>query len=373
MQCPHFDAHRCRSCALMGTPHAEQLAGKETLCRQLLADHPGIGWLPAVAGAESGFRNKAKMVVGGTVDSPSLGILDRDGRGVDLSDCGLYPDTLQAAFPALTSFITRAGLEPYDVPGRRGELKYFIVTQSPAGELMLRIVVRDETSLPGIRAELPWLLAALPQLKVVSANLHPEHKAVLEGEIELPLTEQQQLPMTINGVPLRLRPRSFFQTNTEIAAALYREAVAWTDALGPDTVWDLYCGVGGFALHLARPGRDVLGVEAGAEAVQAATDAAAALDVPARFVAADATGYALSSAEAPELVVVNPPRRGIGDELAGWLEASGAGHVLYSSCNAVSLAKDLAAMPSLRPVKARVFDMFPQTHHYEVLTLLQRR
>ena len=69
---------------------------------------------------------------------------------------------------------------------------------------------------------------------------------------------------------------------------------------------------------------------------------------------------------------VNPPRRGIGPDLAGWLESSGVRHVVYSSCNAESLARDLALMPSLRPVEARVLDMFPHTTHYEVLVLLAR-
>ena len=90
------------------------------------------------------------------------------------------------------------------------------------------------------------------------------------------------------------------------------------------------------------------------------------------FVAGDATAYALGAGDAPDLVVVNPPRRGIGAELAGWLESSGCGHVVYSSCNAESLARDLALMPSLRPVEARVLDMFPHTTHYEVLVLLTR-
>jgi 23S rRNA (uracil747-C5)-methyltransferase len=91
-----------------------------------------------------------------------------------------------------------------------------------------------------------------------------------------------------------------------------------------------------------------------------------------RFAAGDATAFALTAASAPDLVVVNPPRRGIGAELAGWLERSDAAHVLYSSCNVASLARDLASMPSLRPVKARVFDMFPQTTHFEVMVLLAR-
>ncbi len=71
-------------------------------------------------------------------------------------------------------------------------------------------------------------------------------------------------------------------------------------------------------------------------------------------------------------MVVNPPRRGIGDDLAGTLEASRVGRVLYSSCHVDSLARDLTAMPSLAPTRARVFDMFPQTVHAEVLVLLER-
>ena len=84
-------------------------------------------------------------------------------------------------------------------------------------------------------------------------------------------------------------------------------------------------------------------------------------------------GEQLRGTTPPDLVVVNPPRRGIGADLAGWLESSSVEHVLYSSCNLDSLAADLAAMPSLLPVRARLFDMFPQTTHREVLTLLRRR
>ena len=109
-----------------------------------------------------------------------------------------------------------------------------------------------------------------------------------------------------------------------------------------------------------------------ADAIAAATATAVELGVPADFVAGDATAYALGSDTVPDLVVVNPPRRGIGADLAGWLEQSGVRHVVYSSCNAESLARDLALMPSLRPVEARVLDMFPHTSHYEVIVLLAR-
>lgn len=391
VQCPHYDAGRCHSCTLLEIDYPTQVLDKERHVATLLDPvSAGLTWLPAVRSVESAFRNKAKMVVSGTVAEPVLGILDRAGHGVDLTDCGLYPEELQASFGPLAAFVTRANLEPYQVSGtgkraqQRGELKYLLVTLSPDGELMVRFVLRSQESIARIRKHLPALLADLPALAVASANIQPAHAAVLEGDLEIPLTERTTLPMRIDDITLDLRPQSFFQTNTAVATELYRQARTWVDEVDPRSLWDLYCGVGGFALHCSAPGRSVTGIEISAEAVVAASGTVERLrdgDVDGSgrfrdvtFAAGDATAFAVGpqAPGLPEMVIVNPPRRGIGADLAQWLEGSGIVHVLYSSCNAATLAKDLAAMPSLRPVRARLLDMFPQTSHYEVLVLLER-
>lgn len=378
IDCHHFDAGRCRSCSLLEQPYGAQLAAKQQHVRALLRDHRRLEWLPPVRSAEMGFRNKAKLVVAGSVAHPTLGILDRQGLGVDLQDCPLYPDELAGCFGTLAEFVTVTGLEPYDVPGRRGMLKYFIVTVSPDAELMLRVVVAHERAVDTVRNHLDWLQARIPRLAVVSVNIHPEHKAVLEGAEEVVLTSREQLPMRLEtasggAVELQLRTRSFFQTNTEVARALYAQAAEWVDAASPASVWDLYCGVGGFALHCAAPGRTVVGVEVSEEAIEAARASAAASGVDAEFRAMDATAFALHRDDAPELVIVNPPRRGIGPELAHRLDSSAVQTVIYSSCNAESLARDLTAMPSFVARTARVLDMFPHTSHYEAIVLLERR
>ena len=374
MQCDYFDAGRCRSCSLMGTAYAEQLAAKVTRAQQALTAVGAVPrWLAPQLSPESGFRNKAKLVVGGSVDSPTLGILDGQGRGVDLRQCGLHEPGLYAVLPRLAAFITEARLTPYDVPRRRGELKYVIVTHSPDGELMVRWVLRSREALGRIKKALPQLVSDLPQIAVASVNLHPEHKAVLEGDTEIVLSQRHTLPMRVNDVTLQLHPQSFFQTNTAVAASLYRQARDWTETLAPQSIWDLYCGVGGFALHTAVPGRTVLGVEVSAEAIMSARESAREQGASAvSFHAGDATAYAQSH-PAAELVIVNPPRRGLGQDLARTLENSHAGHLIYSSCNVDSLARDLAAMPSFIPLEARVFDMFPQTTHQEVMVLASRR
>jgi 23S rRNA (uracil747-C5)-methyltransferase len=373
MQCDYFDEQRCRSCTMLGTPYVVQLETKQQRVARALADvAPDVSWVDPFTGRESGFRNKAKLVAGGSPGAVTLGILDREGHGVDLQGCGLYEDGLGRALPVLARFVDELRLVPYDVPARKGELKYLIVTHSPTGELMVRFILRTRHHLERLTDRLNHLMASLPQVCVVSANLHPEHKAVLEGDTEIVLTERDVLPMPVNGVPLVLHTRSFFQTNTEVAAGLYRQATAWGEERSPTRVWDLFCGVGGFGLHLARPGREVLGVEVAAEAIDAASRTAEALGVPAVFRTADATSlHSLGSP--PDLVVVNPPRRGLGPALTDWLEHSPVPHVLYSSCNVETLARDLAAMPSYAARRARLFDMFPQTGHHEVLIELSRK
>ncbi|MCE5233055.1 MAG: 23S rRNA (uracil(747)-C(5))-methyltransferase RlmC [Mizugakiibacter sp.] len=374
MHCDYHAAGRCRSCTHLDIPYADQLAAKDRHCRALLGAHGGAAWLPPAASPEAGFRNKAKMVVGGSTEAPLLGILDSAGRGVDLAGCPLYPAALQAAFAPVKAFIAAARVAPYDVAHRRGELKYVLVTLAAhSGELMLRFVLRSQEPLARMRRHLPELHAALPALRVVSANLQPVHQAVLEGEQEIALSAQQSLAMRVNGLPLHLRPQGFFQTNDAVAAALYRQAREWTRELAPASLWDLYCGVGGFALHCAEGAHEAVGVEASAEAVAAAERSRDELGLGhVRFVAQDATAFALAAPRAPELAIVNPPRRGLDAELCAWLDASGVRAAIYSSCNAETLARDLARMPRLRLARARVLDMFPHTAHYEVVALLLR-
>ena len=381
LPCRYFRASECRSCSLIETPYAQQLDDKFERCRALLPSIPAGAWLEPITGGDRGFRNRAKLVVGGAPGRVTLGILGPDGRGVDLRECAIQSPGIASQLPALAQMLDALVIEPYDVPARRGELKFVHITEAPAdplanggGELMLRFVVRSEQGLSLLRSALGEVRRSVPRATVISVNLLPEHKAVLEGEREEMLLGTS-LPMRLGGVTLHLQPQSFFQTNTAVARALYAQVASWVNSIAPASVWDLYCGVGGFALHCAGVGRDVLGVELSPAAVSAATRSATEAELSARFVADDATAFALAAApgDLPEVLIVNPPRRGIGLELAEWIENSGVPHVVYSSCNPESLARDLTAMPSYVVRAARVFDMFPHTRHVEAACLLERR
>jgi 23S rRNA (uracil747-C5)-methyltransferase len=368
--CADYLAGRCRSCDRLPQPYAAQLLAKDHEARALLDPQAQAEWCAPVAGRVAGFRNKAKFAVTGSSTTVRFGLPD----GTDLADCPLYPAVIRHSLAAFRELIAQARIPPYDIAARRGELKYLLLScDSAEAQLMARFVLRSTESLPRLRKALPTLQAAVPALRVVSANLQPEPKAILEGPQEIVLGEADHLPLSVNGVALRLTPQAFFQTHPDVAAMLYANARDWVGELAAPVAQaaDLYCGIGGFALHLAPHVDTMLGIERSMAAITAARAAAADMGhTRVRFVAGDVDAE-LGRLGALDLLIVNPPRRGLDPGLRGWIRAQRPRWLLYSSCNPATLARDLAELSGYRLRRAQVHDMFPHTAHYEVLTLAE--
>lgn len=387
LNCQHFEKKRCTSCQWLDKPYLEQLSDKSADLKRLVSPYilQKTAFFPEVTSPITHFRNKAKMVVSGSVERPILGILNDPNNpqsAVDLTDCPLYPNSISALFPLLKQFIGRAGLVPYNVAKKRGELKYILITQSQYNHsVMIRFVLKSELKRPLVERELAGLLAQLPANSVVTLNIQPHHSAVLEGEQEIFLTPQQVLEEHFNGIPLFIRPQGFFQTNPHVASQLYATAQQWLQDLPILHLWDLFCGVGGFGLHCIRPlqqqnpNATLTGIEISPSAIASAITSAKRLGLNhIHFASLDSAQFALNEAgQRPDAVIVNPPRRGIGKPLAEFINQLGSPYLLYSSCNASTMAADFASLTHYELVKVQLFDMFPHTAHYEVLTLLVRK
>ena len=366
----------------MPTPYDLQLARRQSTVEKILAGiphAPTMQWLPPAASTPSHYRTKAKFAIGGTAEHPTLGITGPAPTyaGVDLPHCIAHTDTIARSIDPLKEFIRSTGIEPYDIAKRSGELKQILVTQGSDEALMIRFVLRSKRELARLRSRLPLLHSLIPTLQVVTVNILPIHAALVEGDEEIVISEQTTLPMLVGDVELHLGPRSFSQTNTRVASELYRQVAQWARDSGVTSLWDLYCGVGGFALHAALGGvKRVSGVEISPEAIASAQRTAADAGVSDRvtFIAADAVQWAFEQGvdACPQAIVVNPPRRGIGGAFAEWINDSRASYVIYSSCNPKSLASDLKRMPNYAPLQARLFDMFPHTEHMECALLLEK-
>ena len=139
-------------------------------------------------------------------------------------------------------------------------------------------------------------------------------------------------------------------------------------------IWDLFCGVGGFALHCAAPNRDIIGIEIEPEAIACAKQSAKQIGFDnLRFQALDAMSFTAEINGVADVIIVNPPRRGLGEQLCQWLENIASGRILYSSCNAQSLARDLEYLQHYQVKRVQLFDMFPHTAHFETLVELVKK
>lgn len=369
--CSYYDTYQCRSCGWIDFHYAEQLHQKSDRLHALLAPFHPHEWLKPSPSLLKGFRNKAKMVASPGSDGIVLGISEE----VSLIGCPLYDTSMQKVLELTQQWLREMGIKAYDIKTKKGELKYVLLTRSAHdGSMMLRFVLRSHGIISRLQKGLDDLIAAAPQIKVVTVNIQPVHMAIMEGDEEIFLTEQTRLEERLNDIPLYIRPKSFFQTNPAVAAKLYKTAAEWAEESSPKILWDLFCGVGGFALHCAAPERRIVGIEIEPEAIACAKDAAEQIGFEGlEFDALDAASFTLQTSQRPDVLIVNPPRRGLGEQLCKWIEKIAPEHLLYSSCNAATLAKDMERLRSYECMKVQIFDMFPHTEHYEVLVSLKKR
>lgn len=369
--CSYYDTRVCHSCSLIDLFYSEQLTEKSAHLHNALDPFSVSEWLKPISSQLKGFRNKAKMVASNADEGIILGLSDE----VSLIGCPLYDISMQTVLEHTQNWLRTLGIKAYDVQKKKGELKYVLLTRSSHnGTMMLRFVLRSHGIISRLEGNLAALMALAPELKVITVNIQPIHMAILEGEEEIFLTESTRLEEQLNAIPLFIRPKSFFQTNPDVAGKLYKTVAKWTDELKAKTIIDLFCGVGGFALHVANNERSVIGIEIESEAIACAKESARALGIETlTFEALDAVSFSTETSKAPDIVIVNPPRRGLGQELCKWLERVSPTDIMYSSCNAVSLARDLEWLKSYECIKVQLFDMFPHTQHYETLVHLKKK
>ncbi len=333
---------------------------------------------PTLASSVQGFRNRAKMAVTGSVEAPIIGLHGeaRLDEGRELLSCPIHHPRLNEVIEALPELLKTLRVAPYRIAERRGELKGLIAFYSPHSEEMyLRFVLRSQECIARLRRIVPELQSRFPFVVCISANLQPIPHAILEGPEEIFLTERRHIIHQLGPLPLKLSPQAFVQTNAEVAEQLYQTAAAWIAEVRPERAMELFCGQGAFSLMAASSAGAWLGIEVNAEAVSQANETARSLGFShVRFHCADAAQVGAEMKEfSPELVLVNPPRRGLGGAVS-LIREELPRHWIYSSCNSESLASDLQALSSeYRLRRARIFDLFPHTDHFETLVWLERR
>lgn len=374
--CPAFGA--CGGCAWQALAYPAQLARKRARVRAALA---GFAELEAIvpSPAELGYRNKGKYVIARAEDGRVIlgAYLPRSHQVVDTAGCHVVEPVIDRLARELARRLTASGLAPHDERLGTGVLRHAVIRTGAAGRALICLVTTSSAR-PSELLPIAEALVADPEVAGVSwAENDRPGGAIFDSRAAPPTTlaGDATVPEPLFGVEVALDATSFLQINRAQAHRMYADLAALTGAGEHTRAVDLYCGLGGIAFALAAAGAAVTGIEVHEPAVLAASASAraAGLEPRVQFHTGRAADLPALASDA-DLLVVNPPRKGLDAETRAAVLALAPATIAYVSCNPDSLVRDLAAFTAdgYRIERARAYDLMPGTAQIETLVICRR-
>lgn len=373
--CDYYNKNLCHSCQNIEISYDGQLSSKEQLLREAFPDFDNI--LPSITSKPKHFRHRAKLTITGTVDSPIIGLIGEDDldQGREILECPLHHSSINKLIQLLPEFIKTTNLIPYNIKEKTGELKGIIIfTNYSATQMYLKFILRSKESIDRIKKHQTRLRLIMPELKLVSVNIQPIPHAILEGNEEILLTEDKVIWHNFKDVKMLVSTNGFIQTNPQVAEVLYSTASDWIKEFNHQNMVELFCGYGAFSFFAAKNIQFSVGVEINGPSIEVANMTKEKLELEnLQFVHAPADSVQeIIHQNNPDIILVNPPRRGLSTAIQ-LIKNSKCKGIIYSSCSLDSLKKDIDELKGQFSLKrVQLFDMFPHTKHFEVLTYLER-
>ncbi|MCI8329045.1 MAG: 23S rRNA (uracil(1939)-C(5))-methyltransferase RlmD [Oscillibacter sp.] len=374
--CPYYG--RCGGCDFRHLTYKEELWAKRRRVQDALARIGGSGVLvEEILGAKNPehYRNKCQYPVG---PNGEIGFFQaRSHRVVPVECCLLQPEACDRTARAVGSWMKRYHVPAYDESTGRGLIRHIYVRTNRRGQSLCCVVAAGR-KVPR-EAELAALvLAAAPQTVGVVLNVNTKKGNVILGEQYRTIWGENFIMDTLCGLEFKLSVPSFYQVNREQAEVLYGKALEFAGLTGAETALDLYCGAGTITLCLASRARRVIGAEIVPAAIRDARENAARNGVKnVEFFCGDAADTAAmleAQGLRPDVITVDPPRKGLSPEVIASAAAMGPERIVYVSCDPATLGRDvrLFAEQGYEAARAAAVDMFPGTRHVETVVLLQR-
>lgn len=381
VDCPVFG--KCGGCVYRHLSYEEELKYKYTRVAEALRRIGGLEIIPeAVVPCEQPdrYRNKGQFPVVAGEHRPRIGLYAaRSHRVVEQHDCLLQPASFRTVLDIVGRWAKKTALPLYDETTRKGVLRHIYIREGAGtGELMVCLVCTSG-KLPATDELIAALKAEVPSFCTLVVNLNREDTNVVLGDTCFPLYGKGTITDTLCGLTFRLSPLSFYQVNRAGAEKLYRLAAEEAAPDGSETLLDLYCGTGTIGLSMAHRVKSLIGVEIVPQAVEDARRNAEENGIQnARFLTADAAQAAAQlerEGVSPDVVMLDPPRKGCEESLIHTVARMAPRRVVYVSCDPATLARDLARFEQqgYRTVRVTPVDMFPRTAHVECVAALVRQ
>ncbi|HHU76445.1 MAG TPA: 23S rRNA (uracil(1939)-C(5))-methyltransferase RlmD [Firmicutes bacterium] len=379
--CRHFAS--CGGCQFQHLHYREQLHYKREIVAGTLRRLGGlaIDVLPVLGMKDPWhYRNKAQFPLGMEGKKLRAGFYKKKTHQiVDLQNCPIQHPLINRTFGIARALVEKMGIPIYNEKTHWGFLRHLVVRVSGSTGEVLVIPVTNGRDFPQGPAFAKALSARIPSLAGVVQNINTRRGNYIIGTENIILWGKSYITERLGDISYLISPGSFFQVNSSQAEVLFRQVEKYAALSGSETVYDLYCGTGTIALYLSRRVAKVIGIESFAPAVEDARKNARLNGVSnAEFFAGPAEEFFpqfVGQGHRPDIVIVDPPRKGCSEKLLTTLADAKPKRLIYVSCNPSTLARDLRFLQDkgytihspVQPV-----DMFPQTSHVECVIEIQK-
>ena len=372
----------CGGCVFHHMTYEEELRAKAQRVQDALQRLGGIdlGELPITASPEPlHYRNKAQYPVGLVGGKPNAGFFkSRTHQVVPVKQCLIQRQEADRVRQVVVDWMRQNHVSVYDEKTGKGLVRHIYVRTAVVTKQVLVCLVISGKSIPADKILVEKLLKDVDNFHTLCLSIHKKPGNAVLGDKFVTLYGDGFIEDVLCGLRFKLSPRSFYQVNHDQAEQLYDKALEFAGLTGMETVLDLYCGTGTITLALSRKAKKVYGVEIIDAAIRDAKENALRNDIDnAEFFCADAAAAAKRFAEdgiKPDVIVVDPPRKGLEESVIDSIVYMSPDRVVYVSCDPATLARDLKRFGErgYETVKAEAFDMFPRCHHVESVALLHK-
>ena len=375
-ECPY--AGKCGGCAYRHLTYPEELWAKRQRVQDALTRIGGLELtVEEILGAKNPehYRNKSQYPVGA---DGSIGFFQaRTHKVVPIRRCLIQTEAADRTAQAVGEWMRRYKISAYDETTGKGLVRHVCVRVNRKGESLCCVVVNGN-KVPREPELAAYVTAAVPHTVGVLLNSNTRRGNVVLGDKYRTLFGRNYLMDTLCGLEFKLSMPSFYQVNRDQTEVLYGKALEFAGLTGNETVLDLYCGIGTITLCLAKAAKRVIGAEIVPPAIRDAKENALRNHIEnAEFFCGDAADIAAkleSDGLRPDVVTVDPPRKGLAPEVIASVAAMGPEKVVYVSCDPATLGRDVKIFREFgyEAKRAAAVDMFPGTAHVETVVLLSK-
>ena len=374
--CPYYG--RCGGCDFRHMDYEEELWAKRRRVQDALQRLGGSdAAVEEILGAEDTlrYRNKSQYTI--SADGKVGFYRARTHEVVETEQCLIQKAEADAAAQAVRQYMAHFGVAGYDEHTGKGLLRHLYVRTNTKGESLLCLLVNGE-KLPHEEELVTMLREAVPQTVGIVLGVNQRRGNTILGERYRTLWGKDTLDDVLCGLTFRLSVPSFYQVNHDQAQRLYQRAVEYADLHGTELVLDLYCGAGTITQVMAKKAGKVIGAEIVPEAIEDAKVNAARNGIDnVEFFCGDASDIAAELAARglrPDVICVDPPRKGLAPEVVEAVAGMAPRRVVYVSCDPATMGRDVKRFSALgyTVTAATAVDLFPGTANIESVACLSR-